>query len=133
MLDANGRPVRVGDTVATPYPTDDLARLPERIQGAILGTVIEIAEDFNGEFVHLGDGIFYGPEDIVTLGGLEWVTCQECGESWPFDVRMSVEEECPFCDTPHRMSSLISLDHTDLAEEAELEEYRAGLSIGPVY
>ena len=107
MLDANGRPIKVGDWVATPYPrladmenvaAEMIVALPAIIKGAILGKVIEISEDFQGEFVCLGDGIIYGSEDIVTLGGLEWVICPECGKSWPFDVRMNTQEECPFCE-----------------------------------
>jgi uncharacterized Zn-finger protein len=103
MLDTNGREIKVGDWVATPHRLEDcptakaVARLADTIGGAVLGQVVQIAEDFQGEFIHLGDGIIYGSEDIVTMGGLEFVTCPECGESWVFDVRMNTQEECPFC------------------------------------
>jgi hypothetical protein len=137
-LDANGRPIEVGDIVAKPYDNSDLAELPERIKDAILGQVIKVFTEIEGylivdskgkritatedlteavntlnlyqaldcdakgqrierAYVHLGDGITYKASEIVTLGGLEWVTCQECGFSWPFDARMNTVEECPCC------------------------------------
>ena len=135
MLDANGREVRIGDTVATPLPhleelqdIELVVRLPELIAGAILGTVMEFGEDFQGEFVYLegyGDGIVYGPEDIATLGGLEFVTCPECGDSWVFDVRMNTEEECPYCDTAMGNPAFDwELDENLEAFEQEEAEYR---------
>jgi len=107
MFDANGRRIEVGDWVATPYPhlvdcptAEMIVAMPAIIKGAILGRVVEIVEDFQGECVHLGDGILYGSGDIVTLGGFEFVTCLGCGSPWVFDVRRNDVEECPFCDAP---------------------------------
>ena len=97
MLDANNRPIKIGDWVATPYDTGNLLDLAGAIKDAILGQVTELIENPLGEFVALGD-VTHMSDEIVTLGGLEWVTCEGCGFSWPFDVRMSEREECPDCE-----------------------------------
>lgn len=95
--DARGRRIELGDVVARPYSTDDLLFLPGRIKWAMLGRVTTITEDFQGGIVFV-DGIIYGTKDIVTLSGLEAVTCDGCGSSWLFDTRrMSTKEECPGC------------------------------------
>lgn len=101
MLDANGRPVVIGDWIATPYDAGDLLKLADVIGAAILGRAVE----FDGEgALRLDTGDECDVEDIVTLGGLEWVDCRECGFSWPFDARMNDVEECPDCEAPFRVS-----------------------------
>lgn len=95
MLDARGRRIEIGDTMATVYDSSDLALLPQRIRDAILGQATETGKDLQGEVVvHVG-GAAYGSEKILTLSGLEWVVCPGCSFPWPFDVRMNTEEECP--------------------------------------
>ena len=94
MLDARGRQIKVGDTISRVYDNSDLFLLARRIRDAILGQVTEMGEDLQGAVVHVG-GAAYRSEEILTLSGLEWVACPECGFSWPFDGRMNTEEECP--------------------------------------
>ena len=140
MNDARGRLIKVRDWVATSYPrladcptAEMIVAMPTIIKGAILGRVVEIVEDFQGEAVHLGDGIFYSPEDIVTLGGLEFVTCPECDMPWVFDVRRNdVEEECPYCGylLVWELYCLESSDWGDGALSPEAELRKAALNRG---
>ena len=91
MNDAKGRPIEVGDCVATPnlHVVEGEVR-----EGAILGEVLEITEDL----VHLGDGITYEGSEIITLGGYVWVICLDCNTPWVKDVNHD-EEVCPFCES----------------------------------
>ena len=88
IVDENGK--RITATTDVVGATNTL-NLYEALGVEVKGLRLERA------YVHLGDGTTHPAADIVTLSGLEWVECQDCGFPWPFDTRMSEEEECPSC------------------------------------
>ena len=96
MNDAKGRPIGVGDCIATL----DLHIVEGEVrEGAILGKVIEIfAGDDHEEVACIGDGISYEGGEIITLGGYVWVICLDCNSPWVKDVNHD-EEVCPFCES----------------------------------
>ena len=102
MLDRNGREIKVGHTLARPYPTpqtlEEIVSLPATVRNAVLGTVVEIVvvPYEEEELAHLGDGILYEGHQVITMGRLEWLTCPKCKIPWVFDVDME-SEECPSC------------------------------------
>jgi len=95
MLDANGRPVEVGDTVASPDLHIDRGKVRE---GTILGKVEEITIDAGLPIAHIGDGIVLSSWEMITLGGYEWHVCLSCNTPSPVDVRSEDEPTCPFCE-----------------------------------
>lgn len=82
MNDAKGRPIDVGDWIAT--AAED---------GAILGQV----EEVNDELVHLGDGVTYEGSEIITLDGWMWYICLDCNSPSPVDARGKAIATCSLC------------------------------------